>query len=413
MSSNAYGKNAVFHDDLVGLIMLDGYILARKSVKVPSYKLSAFAEWVGEKKGDVTYMEMVNAFTTKNPALLREVADYCVQDSRLVPKILLRMEEPAKVIAMTRLASVPPSYTIKRGTSILTFGLIVAESFERQLIINPPPKVEGQQEGYQGATVIDPLRGYHKDPVAVLDFASLYPSIMQAFNICVSTFIKSFAKTEEVPAEYVFPQYSVIEIDGGVTAVFKRTGVEGVYPSILRVLLERRSSVKKQMKSLEPGTVAYNQANAKQLSLKISANSLYGYCGSPLSQLYERALAASVTSMGRQSLFQVRTTIQNLCKEGKIPPDVHVVYGDSVTGDTPLLIREKGRVFIKCIDEMEGDWEEYHGSKEAFVPSPPIQVWQDGGFTPILRVIRHTTKKSINPATKTRTFPSIFCELIE
>ena len=102
-----------------------------------------------------------------------------------------------------------------------------------------------------------------------------------------------------------------------------------------------------------------------------------------------------MTSVGRESLFQVRTTIEELCKEGKIPPDVHVVYGDSVTGDTPLLIREKGRVSIKCIDEMEGKWEEYHGSKEAFVPSPPIQVWQDGGFTPILRVIRHTTKKSI------------------
>lgn len=99
--------------------------------------------------------------------------------------------------------------------------------------------------------------------------------------------------------------------------------------------------------------------------------------------------------MGRQSLFQVRTTIENLCKEGRIPPDVHVVYGDSVTGDTPLLIREKGRICIKCIDEIEGDWEEYHGSKEAFVPRPPIQVWQDGGFTAVRRVIRHTTKKSI------------------
>lgn len=276
MSSNAYGQNRIFHDDLLGLLMIDGYILARKSVKVPSYTLKAFGEWVGAAKGDVTYMEMVTAFQTKDPRLLREVADYCVQDSRLVPKILLRMEEPQKVMAMTRLASVPSVYTIKRGTSILTFGLILAEAFKRELVVNPPPKVEGQSEGYQGATVIDPIRGYHKDPVTVLDFESLYPSIMRAFNICVSTFIKSYDPTEEVPSEYTFPDYSVIKIDGGFTAVFKR-GVEGVFPSILRVLLDHRKAVKKQMKSLEVGTVAYNQANAKQLSLKIASNSMYGY----------------------------------------------------------------------------------------------------------------------------------------
>ena len=395
MSSAAYGMNKIFDDTLVGLITLDGYILARKSMKMPSYSLKSFGEWVGAPKGDVTYKEMVLAFTTKDPALLREVADYCVTDSRLVPQILERMEEPTKVIAMTRLASVPPVYTIKRGTSILTFGLIVHEAFRRSLIINPTPRVEGQEVGYKGATVIDPLRGLHSDPVAVLDFASLYPTIMQAFNICVSTHIKTFTKNEEVPTEYIFPEFSVIKIDSGETAVFKREGIEGVYPSILRVLLEHRKAVKKQMKSLEPGTVAYNQANAKQLSLKISANSLYGYCGASTSQLYERALAASVTSVGRDSLFSVRTTIQELCKEGKIPADVHVVYGDSVTGNTPLLVREQGRISIRCIEELVGEWQEHHGNKEAFVPSPPIQVWQDGGFTPIIRVIRHTTKKSI------------------
>lgn len=395
MSSNAFGQNKIYHDDLEGLITIDGYMLARKGMKMPSYSLKAFGEWIGDAKGDVTYEDMVRAFTTKDPVLMRNVADYCIQDSKLVPKILVRMEEPAKVMAMTRLASVPPLYVIKRGQSILTFGLIVAEAFQRQLVINPPPRVEGQAQGYQGATVIDPVRGYHKDPVGVLDFESLYPSIMRAYNICISTFIGTFPSSQTMPSHFQFPEYSVIEIDGGLRVVFKREGQEGVFPSILRVLLERRKSVKTTMKSFEKDTIAYNQANAKQLSLKVAANSLYGYLGAPTSQIYEKALAASVTSMGRQSLFKVRNIIETLCKDSKIPEQVHVVYGDSVSGDTPLLLRRNGRISIECIQDLVGDWVAYHVRKEAHVPQTDVDVWDEKGFTKIKRVIRHKTSKTM------------------
>jgi len=70
LSSAAYGQNRIFHDDLIGVIMIDGLILARKSMKMPSYALKAFGEWISEPKGDVTYEEMVKAFTTKDPILL-------------------------------------------------------------------------------------------------------------------------------------------------------------------------------------------------------------------------------------------------------------------------------------------------------------------------------------------------------
>lgn len=389
MNSNAFGQNQIYHDDIEGLITLDGYILARKGMKMPSYSLKAFGEWIGDNKGDVTYQEMVEAFSSKNPRKLREVADYCVQDSRLVPKILARMEEPDKVMAMTRLAAVPPLYSIKRGQSILTFGLILGEAFTRELVVNPPPKPKDQEEGYKGATVIDPMRGYHKDPVAVLDFESLYPSIMRAYNICISTFIKTYNENEEVPSHYTFPEYSVIEIDGGLRVVFNRKDGEGVFPAILRVLLKRRKEVKGLMKKFAEGTVEYNQANAKQLSLKVAANSMYGYLGASTSQIYEKALAASVTSMGRQSLFKVRTIIQDLCKTGRIPENVHVVYGDSVSGDTPLVLRINGKVCVRTIDQLDGPWAPFHNTKEAFVPSVKCEVWQDGGFTEIRRVIRH------------------------
>lgn len=393
MTSNAFGQNRIYHDDIEGLITLDGYILARKSMKMASYSLKAFGEWIGDAKGDVTYQEMVEAFTTKDPKKLREVADYCVQDSRLVPKILARMEEPDKVMAMTRLAAVPPVYVTKRGQSILTFGLILGEAFKRNLVVNPPPKPVGQEEGYQGATVVDPVRGFHQDPVAVLDFESLYPSIMRAYNICISTYVGSFPHE---PSSYAWPAYSVIRIETGDYVVFKREE-EGVFPSILRELLSRRKAVKQAMKALAEGSVAYNQANAKQLSLKIAANSMYGYLGASTSQIYEKALAASVTSMGRESLWRVREMITRMREKGTLPADVHVVYGDSVTGDTPLILRVEGRICVKTIGELEGAWKPLPGGKDGFVPSAggSLEVWQDGGFTRILKVIRHVVSKPL------------------
>ncbi len=398
MTSSAFGQNKVYHDDLQGLITLDGYILARKSTKRHSYSLKSFAEWIGDAKGDVSYPEMVDAFTTKDPAKLRRVADYCVQDAKLVPLILQRMEEPDKVMAMTSLAAVPPHYAIKRGQSILTFGLLLGEAFKRNLVINPPPKNADDQGGYQGATVIDPIRGYHNDPVAVLDFASLYPSIMRAYNICISTLVAVFKPGDDTSA-YTFPDYSVIPIEDGSVVVFKRQGIEGVFPSVLRVLLAKRGDVRRHMKTLDPNSVAYAQGNAKQLALKVAANSMYGYLGASTSQLYEKALAACVTAMGRQSLFQVRRIIHDMAAAGDIPPKCHVVYGDSVVGDTPLLCRRDGRIFLVPISKLLTDKDKwaagYHRGKESFSPAKPLEVWFEGGFTFVRRVIRHHTRKPI------------------
>ena len=53
-----------------------------------------------------------------------------------------------------------------------------------------PTEKKGESGGkYEGAVVIEPIRAYYTDPIATLDFASLYPSIMMAHNLCYSTLI--------------------------------------------------------------------------------------------------------------------------------------------------------------------------------------------------------------------------------
>jgi hypothetical protein len=91
----------------------------------------------------------------------------------------------------------------------------------------------------------------------------------------------------------------------------------------------------------------------------------------------------------------------------KVPVDlsIQVVYGDSVTGDTPLLLRHPitKTVFVKSIDNLCNEWSEYEEFK-IFDQSVRLekqyglcnyQVWCDAGWTPIKKVIRHKTNKKI------------------
>ena len=56
-------------------------------------------------------------------------------------------------------------------------------------LVIPTKQVESIGDKYEGATVIEPKKGYYKMPIATLDFASLYPSIMMALNLCYTTLL--------------------------------------------------------------------------------------------------------------------------------------------------------------------------------------------------------------------------------
>ena len=68
--------------------------------------------------------------------------------------------------------------------------MLLRKSRRRHLLIPAIPGSNGLGDrGYEGATVIEPLKGFYNCPVTTLDFASLYPSIIMAHNLCYSTLI--------------------------------------------------------------------------------------------------------------------------------------------------------------------------------------------------------------------------------
>ena len=97
-------------------------------------------------------------------------------------------------IEMARVTGVPLSFLLARGQSIKVLSQILRKAKQRGLLVPHMAKKGGGEQAdggvaYEGATVLDAKAGYYEMPVATLDFASLYPSIMMAHNLCYSTLV--------------------------------------------------------------------------------------------------------------------------------------------------------------------------------------------------------------------------------
>lgn len=94
-------------------------------------------------------------------------------------------------VEMARVTGVPLDFLETRGQQIKVVSMLYRKCRRERLLIPTLTKRGGpgggEDVGYEGATVIEPIKGYYDMPIATLDFASLYPSIMMAHNLCYST----------------------------------------------------------------------------------------------------------------------------------------------------------------------------------------------------------------------------------
>lgn len=189
----------------------------------------------------------------------------------------------------------------------------------------PPtaPTQTGNGDGvaYEGATVLDAKVGFYEQPIATLDFASLYPSIMMAHNLCYCTLVSKQAAGQFAPDE-------VTRTPSGDT--FVKPGLQrGILPEILDELLSARKRAKADLKK---ATDPFARAvlDGRQLALKVSANSVYGFTGAVVGKLPCLEISASVTAFGRQMIEQTRTKVQEIYTVANgYAADAEVVYGDT------------------------------------------------------------------------------------
>jgi len=330
-SSRAYGSSKSKDINIAGRVQMDLLPIIRRDHKLRSYSLNAVSfEFLKSQKEDVHYSDIAG-LQEGNEQTRRRLAVYCLKDSILPLKLIKKLQTTINLIEMARVTGVPINFLITRGQQIKVLSQLYRECKPRNLIIPYMPydrKGGGSGDvGYEGATVIEPKRGYYTEPITTLDFASLYPSIMIAHNLCYTTMVDMKDLGKLAQSEYT-------KIPQSQSFFVKASTQKGVLPDILTKLLTERKKVKKAMKELakkgKKETMDYAVYNGRQLALKISANSVYGFTGATVGALPCLTISGAVTSFGRDMIHDTKAFVEShySIKNG-FACDADVVYGDT------------------------------------------------------------------------------------
>ena len=323
LSSSALGNNLLKMTPMKGRYVFDLFQDVKREHKLESYSLNNVSKhFLNDQKNDMPVREIFGRYAEGDPTKLGEVAAYCIQDTVLPHKLMDKLCQIQNQIEMAKACWVPLSFLSERGQQIKVFSQMAKKARELNFIIptfrRPQNDSADAEDGYQGATVLEAQTGAYYGPITALDFASLYPSIMCAHNLCFSTLVMDDPKYGNVPGV-------VYEVYG--PHKFAQSGSDGkpvtsLLPTILTDLKAFRKKAKKLMAQHE-GTPMEAIYNGQQLAYKISMNSIYGFTGASKGMLPCVAIASTVTMRGRQMIEETKNYVEAHF------PGAKVRYGDT------------------------------------------------------------------------------------
>ncbi|KAM0436185.1 hypothetical protein ACHAPT_003077 [Fusarium lateritium] len=301
--ANDAGKSVMFKCQSWSLTEMCSLYLAGDNRRREFDNETALSTWAKEKQGLMDYITHMEADTHYIAALA----------------ISVQMLPLTKVL--TNLAGNSWARTLT-GTRAERNEYILLHEFYRNKYICPDKQTfrgrqraeEEQREEeagdgkkkdkYKGGLVFEPEKGLYDKFVLVMDFNSLYPSIIQEFNICFTTVDRTTSSEDEDAVPEVPTNQE-----------------QGILPRLIATLVSRRRQVKSLMKDKKATSEQLATWDIKQLALKLTANSMYGCLGYTKSRFYARPLAVLTTFKGREIL---RST-----KELAESKSLQVIYGDT------------------------------------------------------------------------------------
>lgn len=365
------------------VMTLDTYLLLSEdsSHKYDSYTLNFLSKKIlHDSKVDLPPKQINLHF--KNH-YYKDIVQYCDHDCLLVSALVKTLRLIIVNIALSKVCNTAFSVLTTRGLQIRTWNLLVRECYKKNIlfyILKAP-----SSQSYDGGCVFEPLTGYYdKNVVFTLDFASLYPTVIQDYNLCYSTlFYPKNRPTKETlinwygePENLEDPYYNDIkkELRPQIT---KNTidllpskvvgdchfvqSYRGVLPSILDDLRSLRTKVKNEMKQMMKDKTKYNNEtqswispiyeieylslDAEQLAIKLTMNASYGFTGVQDGRLPCHPISESVTYLARTMV----TFAKKETEKKFVADNLLVLYGDT---DSIMVLAQNILIVIDVIRNL-------------------------------------------------------------
>ncbi|XP_040856079.1 DNA polymerase alpha catalytic subunit isoform X1 [Ochotona curzoniae] len=316
-----------------GRMICDVEISAKELIRCKSYHLSELVQQILKTERVVIPMENVQNMYSE-PSHLLYLLEHTWKDAKFILQIMCELNVLPLALQITNIAGNIMSRTLMGGRSERNEFLLLHAFYENNYIVpdkqifrKPQQKLGDEDEidgetskykkgrkkaAYAGGLVLDPKVGFYDKFVLLLDFNSLYPSIIQEFNICFTTVQRVASEAQKVTEDG--EQEQIPELPDPNLEM-------GILPREIRKLVERRRHVKQLMKQPDLNPDLVLQYDIRQKALKLTANSMYGCLGFSYSRFYAKPLAALVTYKGREILMHTKEMVQKM--------NLEVIYGDT------------------------------------------------------------------------------------
>lgn len=361
------------------------------------------------------------------------VLQYCTIDAFRCQQLYLKQNIISSKRDLSTLSYVTLYDSFFRANGQKVRNLIGMNCFQLGYIFSNQAYQEINPNKYPGAWVFKPNKGLNnKMPIVSIDAASLYPSIIMGKNISIDKMVKDPKRVVELEklgytlyaskflcndgagpeVKAWFVQHRGIMNSNQTGDLLRSNGEKslpgesiGLFGFILKDLFGKRKIVKnkylKLFSEVEQMTIdgyantpefkekcfIRDKFDSRQKAMKVHMNTFYGETGNKRSPIFEICVAGGVTTLGQDIIKSVAARVKKI--------GCNVEYGDSVTADTPILIKNSDNniLYAEIQNISKNKWESYNDKECIHIDN--IQVYTENGFTKINKIIRHLTNKRI------------------
>eukprot|EP00076_Gallus_gallus_P019596 XP_015140065.1 DNA polymerase zeta catalytic subunit [Gallus gallus] len=335
-----YGSDTMSEINIVGRIILNIWRMMRNEVNLMNYTFENVGFHVLHQRFPLfTFRVLSDWFDNKADVYRWKMVDHYVSRVHGNLQLLQKLDLIDRTSEMARLFGIQFLHVLTRGSQYRVESMMLRVAKPMNYIpVTPSIQQRAQMKAPQCVPLImEPESRFYSNAVLVLDFQSLYPSIVIAYNYCFSTClgpVENLGKYDafkfgctslRVPPDLLYQIRHDITVSPSGVAFVKPSVRKGVLPRMLEEILKTRIMVKQSMKAYKHDKAITRMLEARQLGLKYIANFTYGYTAANFSgRMPCIELGDSIVHKARETLERAIKLVNDTKKWG-----AHVVYGDT------------------------------------------------------------------------------------